>query len=172
MQNMYQVGVFRMNIDQWGARWNIPIQAINELLAVSLPSGPITPGSEAAVSNQVRLESSRRGGIMWRNNSGAVTTDDGRHIRFGLGNDSKKLNKHFKSSDLIGINPIYITPSHVGHVVGQFMAIENKHGSWKYKATDREVAQWKYLQLVKRYGGIGIFTRSVEDYTQCLNTIG
>ncbi len=158
-----------MNIDQWAARWGIPTQAINELLAVSVPSEKSAPGTEASLSTQIRLEASRLGAVMWRNNSGAVTTDDNRHIRFGLGNDSVKLNKHIKSSDLIGIKRILIMPHHVGHVVGQFIACENKRGNWKWSGNEREEAQWKYLQLVKRYGGIGIFANSIEEYRKCMS---
>lgn len=128
--------------------------------------------TEAAIQQDIRLIASKIGANLWRNNSGAVTTDDNRHIRFGLGNDSKNINDEFKSSDLIGITPLMITPQHIGRIVGVFTAIEVKHGGWSWSGNDRELAQWNYLQLIQNKGGFATFANSVEDYTQCLNTIG
>jgi hypothetical protein len=120
--------------------------------------------SEAGNQQRIRLAAANRGLILWRNNVGAVTTDDGRHIRFGLGNDSAKINKAFKSSDLIGINPVVITPDMVGQTIGQFVAIEVKRDNFVGRETDkRYVAQRKFIECVQRYGGMGMFAKSEKD---------
>ena len=139
--------------------------------------------TEAAIQQDIRLIASRLGANLWRNNSGAVTTNDGRHIRFGLGNDSKNINDEFKSPDLIGITPVMITPQHVGRIVGIYTEIEAKHGGWVYNVRDlpkselnererHELAQWKHLNLVQSKGGFATFATSIEDYLKCLNITG
>lgn len=158
-----------MNINEWAQRWNIPVQALDELLAMPVPDSVNNPGTEAAISQDIRLAASYDGNALWRNNSGAVTTDDGRHIRFGLGNDSIKINKTFKSSDLIGPTPKIIDANMIGKTVGIFTAIEVKPGNWKWLGTEREKAQWNYLQLVNRLGGFSTFAKSVEDYKKCIS---
>ena len=152
---------------EWAARWQIPAHAINDLLAMTLPDSNPQPGTEGAIQQNIRLEASRYGNMLWRNNVGAVTTE-GNHIRYGLGNDSKKINKHFKSSDLIGITPLIVTPSHVGSRLGIFTSIEVKRGDWKWSGNEREQAQWKWIEVVKNLGGIGCFAKSTEDYTSCI----
>jgi hypothetical protein len=157
-----------MNIHEWAQRWNIPAQALDELLSVTVPETTRATGSEAAISQDIRLHASKTGRILWRNNSGAVTTEDRRHIRFGLGNDSEKINRHFKSSDLIGITPVTITPHHVGRMLGVFTAHESKAGNWKFRGTGRELAQQKYMQVVQRYGGFATFGKSIQEYELCI----
>ena len=107
---------------------------------------------EQDVQNKVRLQATREGITLWRNNSG-VANIDGRYVRFGLANDSKKLNEHIKSSDLIGIRPRLITLDMVGETIGQFVARECKASNWYYKDTARERAQKKFIELVNRLGG-------------------
>jgi len=164
-----------MNINEWATRWNIPNHAINELLFSVVPTGTMSDETEGAVSAKIKLAASRRGGIMWRNNSGAVTLGEPpnvRHVRYGLGNISTKVNKEFKSSDLIGITPVFITPAHVGQVIGRFTASEVKRGNWVWSGSEAEQAQWKYLNVVTRLGGLGCFAKSEEDYLQCVNQLG
>lgn len=115
--------------------------------------------TEAVVSAQVRVEAAERGGILWRNNVGAAIDASGRHIRYGICNDSKRINARFKSSDLIGILPVKITMGHVGAVIGQFIARECKKADWIYKGTDREKAQLRFIELVTSMGGNAAFTR-------------
>ena len=79
--------------------------------------------------------------------------ETGRMIRYGLCNDSAQLNKVIKSSDLVGIRPVVITPDMVGHTVGQFVAREVKRPGWSYHGTDREVAQAAFGQKVLQMGG-------------------
>lgn len=113
--------------------------------------------SETAVQQAVRLKSSKQGRRMWRNNVGAVTDEHGRHIRFGLCNESAAINKTLKSSDLIGITPVTITADMVGQTIGVFTAFEVKKESWKYSGTEREEAQLNYINLVRTLGGIAGF---------------
>ncbi|MBA1159355.1 hypothetical protein [Microvirga mediterraneensis] len=61
-------------------------------------------------------------------------------------------------SDMIGITPVVITPDMVGKTVGAFTAYEAKTG--RLKATEE---QGKFLEMVRRLGGIGKVVRSVED---------
>jgi hypothetical protein len=120
--------------------------------------------SEAAVQQEIRLEAARRSTPLLRNNNGACYDDRGRLVRYGLGNDSSKINKVFKSSDLIGIYPIMITPEMVGSVVGQFFAVEVKPTTWQYRATDeRAAAQWAFGQWVQRHGGRFTFARGTHE---------
>lgn len=151
-----------MDLNQWAIRWSIPPAALDELrggFTAFPPSDPPYQGSdsEAAVQSRVRLEASRKGLRIWRNNLGAVTTDDGRFIRYGLANESKRMNTMIKSSDLIGIRPLKITSEYLGRIVGQFVAREVKPTKWVYKATEREGAQLRFLQLVAAYGGDAAF---------------
>jgi len=152
-----------MELTQWAARHHVPPHALAELRAILLPpdvgvavadtsEGP-RGTSEAAIQTQVRLEASRLGGRLWRNNVGAGVLQDGSFIRWGLCNDSAQLNKVVKSSDLCGIMPVLITPAHVGHMVGRFTCREIKTAGWKYRGTDREVAQAKWIEMINALGG-------------------
>lgn len=129
---------------KWAHDWGISQTAIHDLvgrMSPPVPGYPDSNRSEAAVQVDVRLEASRKGIRLWRNNVGAIKTDTGM-IRFGLANDSKGMNDNIKSSDLIGIRP-----------GGQFVAREIKHAGWKYSGTDREQAQLKFIILVNSLGG-------------------
>lgn len=119
---------------------------------------------EAAVQQRIRLRASEMGTPLLRNNSGAVTTDDGRHIRFGLGNDSPEINKRFKSSDLIGIWPVVILPEHVGRTLGMFFAVECKSPGWQPRPNDEHTqAQARFGQWVTNHGGIFRFATDPKD---------
>lgn len=126
-----------------------------------------TVTSESAVQNQIRLAASNAGNFLWRNNSGAVTTADGRHIRFGLGNDSAKINAVLKSSDLIGITPVVIMPHHIGCVVGVFTAIECKSSAWRGPRSEHDRAQQNFINTVRQAGGFADFCTNVEEYKSC-----
>lgn len=109
--------------------------------------------SEATIQKKIRLAYANNGVTLWRNNVGACQDASGNFIRYGLANESKQMNDNIKSSDLIGIKPIVITQDMVGATIGQFVAIETKRPGWKYTGTDREKAQLKFIELVKRLGG-------------------
>jgi hypothetical protein len=95
---------------------------------------------------------------IFRNNNGALVDSRGIPVRFGLGNDSSQLNKVLKSSDLIGWTPMIITQDMIGCKVAIFTSIEMKEEGWKFTGDDREVAQKRWLDLVKSDGGIAYFS--------------
>jgi len=120
--------------------------------------------SEALNQQNIRLAAPSHGTILWRNNVGACRTDDGRQLRFGLGNDSAKINKHLKSSDLIGINPVVITQDMVGMTIGQFIAVEVKSDNFTPRESDtRYVAQRNFHECVKKFGGAAMFAKNATD---------
>lgn len=113
---------------------------------------------EAAVQSHTRLELARAGALVWRNNVGACEDITGRVIRYGLCNDSAQMNRSLKSSDLVGIMPVTITPEMVGKTVGIFTAIECKSSDWHMTPSDhRAQAQQRFIDLVRSVGGIGAF---------------
>lgn len=136
------------------------------LAPFAAPSGGET--SEAATQAQIRLESPSYGSL-WRNNNGACVDEKDRHIRYGLANDSKKINDVFKSSDLIGMTRMIIEPRHIGRTIGIFTACEVKRPNWKLQPSDkRGHAQQNFLNAVNASGGIGFFASSVRDYTNAI----
>lgn len=151
---------------EWANTWGVSQAAVADLLAVLDPVRPArapagAAKSEAAVQAELQLEAPKHGGALWRNNSGACIDNEGRQVRYGLGNTSAKLNGHFKSSDLIGITPV----EHAGRIFGVFTAIEVKEPGWKgpRKSNEREQAQNNFLTAVRAMGGIGRFAQSKGD---------
>jgi len=158
-----------ISLNQWAIRHRIPPSALRDLvqmLGVSEPpvARDADASPEAKVQQDIRLAAPKHGLRLWRNNNGAcVDEKTGRLIRYGLANDSKKVNASIKSSDLIGITPVQVTTSDVGTVLGVFTSIEVKRSHWMYKGTDREKAQLKWLKLVISLGGLAKFATSAED---------
>jgi hypothetical protein len=120
--------------------------------------------SESTVQQTARvLHCQLTNGQIWRNNSGASlmvddTTGQTRMVRYGLGNDSAQLNKEIKSSDLIGITPVLITPAMVGYWLGVFTAYECKPPGWKLRPSDdRALAQAKFHDIVRASCGFAGF---------------
>ena len=155
-------------IDQWIAQWGnyIPAHAIDQLRHIVTythelqPRSPLTI-SEQAVQQYLRVHAPKNGHALWRNNRGAMMNPDtGNMVRFGLGNDSVKLDKVWKSSDLIGIGP-----------GGKFMAIEVKHPGWTGPKNDRERAQANFLQSVRGLGGLATFATRIEDYERLISNV-
>lgn len=149
-------------LQQWAQRWEISPEALAELaiLHQHIPSAP--GANEGEVLNAIRLAASTRGILLWRNNVGAAQDAKGRWVRYGLANDSKAVSTAFKSSDLIGVRPVEITPEHVGRIIGQFVAIEVKRSGWTYKGNDREKAQLAFLQAIEAVGGFAKFATGVN----------
>lgn len=152
-------------LHQWAVRHGVTMQALFELSALVGAAGDMAdpvPGvpsrAEAWVQDAVRLEAKPRGCRLFRNNVGALKDIRGVPVRYGLANDSPKINEKLKSSDLIGWRRLLITPAHVGHVVAQFVSRECKPQGWHWTGTDREVAQKAWLDLVTVEGGDGKFT--------------
>ena len=159
-----------MFITEWAAKWGVSPEALadlrSQLLGDQFEPKVMSGRSESAVQSTVRLNARKRGVILWRNNVGVAQDQAGNPIRFGLCNESQKVNKNTKSSDLIGITPIEIHPRHVGTTFGVFTAVECKHGSWnpRKKLDSHELAQLKYLEIVRANGGIGFFANSGVMY--------
>ena len=120
--------------------------------------------SESNVQSRVKLIAAAMGAWLMRNNSGAFADETGRQVRFGLGNDSPRINKVFKSSDLIGIRPVVITPDMVGRTVGIFYARECKPEGWRFRGSDREIAQQKWIDMVNRNGGYARFVSDPAEF--------
>lgn len=115
--------------------------------------------SESAVMSAVRLEAAAKGILLMRNNVGVLRNQDGVPVRYGLMNETAAMNRSIKSSDLIGIRRVVITPDMVGKTIGQFIARECKHGGWELNPRDsHELAQWEFIRLVGSYGGDAAFT--------------
>lgn len=143
---------------QWAAVWGVPQAALDDLIGrlTIADHAPAEAGrSEAAVQADIRLAAAKRGDlVLWRNNSGALTDDAGRLIRFGLGNDSAQANKRLKSADLIGI--------HRGS--GRFVSIEVKRPGWKHSdASERDRAQVAWAATVAAMGGVALRVTSAES---------
>lgn len=135
------------HLTTWAQRWNIPPEALRELVTPADDPDVLPGTSEAAIQTQLRVKASQAGWRLWRNNVGAGTLENGSHIRWGLANDSTRLNGVLKSGDLIGIGP-----------GGQFVSREVKRAGWKYTGTDREKAQLAWITLVCAMGGDASFT--------------
>lgn len=148
-------------INQWAQRWSIPPEAIQDLqdtLTQQTPDPDATPGeSENAIQTRIRLEASRKGARLFRNNVGAGKMESGSFVRFGLANETKEMNKNIKSADLIGIRPVLIQPYHVGTIIGQFVSREIKAGGWQFRGTEREIAQLRWAELIVSMGGDACF---------------
>ncbi|NUM72782.1 hypothetical protein HUU40_00330 [candidate division KSB1 bacterium] len=125
---------------------------------------------ENPVSQRAQFELSKLGVVSMRNNVGVAFDTTGRAIRYGLMNESSKVNDEFKSSDLICITPVLIGPQHVGRIMGIFTALETKKTDWHLtKGDKRGQAQLRFMQLVRGHGGIADF---ISDPAQIRNLIG
>jgi len=134
-----------------------------------------TPESKA--SDVVRIEACQRGSRIFRNNNGACKDpNSGRLIRYGLANESKKLNSVFKSGDFIGVTPVVITQDMVGSTIGVFTNIEVKaEGKVPAAITaskregSREWAQLKFINLIKKLGGFAGFASNANHVAEILS---
>lgn len=155
----------RVQLMAWAVKHAVPPAALVELygmlglVAVAVRNEAHAAASESGVSACVALEVDRWGGAAWRNNSGACVDSTGRQVRYGLANDSKRINEVFKSSDRIGLVP----------GSGRFLAVECKPRGWRYRGTDREVAQLNFMQRVRDLGGVACFATCVDDVARAIN---
>lgn len=113
--------------------------------------------SETAIQQRARLNAAQAGGVLWRNNVGALLDKRGVPVRYGLFNDTEKMNELNKSPDLVGILPRLITPDLLGTTIGQFWGVEVKEAGWRYRGDAHELAQLNGLNLIRRFGGIADF---------------
>lgn len=155
-----------MTTHDWAMKWGISLEAFRDLqttLGTYTPPVPETSPhsgkSEAFVQSLVRLEASRKGVKLFRNNVGALTPKgSNRPVRYGLANDSAEMNAVIKSADLIGFRPLVIQPHHVGTKVAQFVSREAKEVGWQFNPNDEhEAAQWAWASLVLAAGGDACF---------------
>jgi len=159
-----------MTFEQWAKKWNIPRVAIKDYIK-TLGVNAIDVETDVDNSdilendfqNQVRALAAARNVWLTRNNVGAAFTRDGHYIRFGLCNETKKINANYKSSDLIGITKHFVTEEDLGTTLGLFTAYEIKRPGWKFTGTPREKSQLAFLEFVMSKGGIGKFINKFED---------
>lgn len=150
-------------LTDWQKRWGVSDDALFELQQIFGINSPVIDNtgavgdSESVVQQKVRYEAAQKGILLWRNNVGCLTDDRGIPVRYGLANESKKMNKLLKSSDLIGITPVLVRPDHVGTTMGIFTSYEVKHAGWQWTGAGREAAQKNWLDLVISRGGMGRF---------------
>lgn len=146
-----------MEFIEWAKRHNISLKALSELEEIlgtkraALKKEYLI--SEKDLQEKIKLEASKKGARLWRNNVGATYTENKQFIRFGLANESSYVNQKIKSSDLIGIRPVLITEIHLGKILGQFMCREVKKPGWKFTGNEREQAQLMWLLLINSLGG-------------------
>lgn len=150
-----------MNLYEWAQRHGVPYAALRELqegLGLINPPDPnAATHTEAWAQSVVRLEAASKGVHLWRNNVGAGYMQDGSFMRWGLLNDSAKLNERIKSADLVGARPVLITQDMVGQTFARLTVRECKAPGWNYSGTDHEAAQLRFLQLVLSIGGDAAF---------------
>ena len=120
---------------------------------------------ESTVQQEIQIEARHLDSHLTRNNNGACMDNTGRLIRYGLGHTSRKQNEVIKSSDLIGISQVVVTPEMVGQVLGVFTAVEVKKEAWKEdkKFDKREIAQNNYITWVKSLGGYAGFASHIDN---------
>ena len=147
------------NLTEWALRHGVTAEAMFELeVMVGVYSKPTdSDESESAVQAKVRLEAPRKGAHLFRNNVGVLKDETGRPVRYGLANDSSKINKIIKSGDLIGWRKVMITDKHVGRSIAQFISRECKPAAWQFAGTDREMAQLNWINLILANGGDACF---------------
>ena len=117
---------------------------------------------ETELTKIVQQKAFLEGNVLWRNNSGAMIDKTGRLVRFGLGNESKKVNDYFKCPDLVGIKTITITQEMIGKKIGVFYAKECKKPGWKYKGNDHEKAQKRFIDEINSRGGEADFICNID----------
>ena len=124
--------------------------------------------SESKIQQDIQIQARYYDTHLMRNNSGALNDEFGRPVRFGLGNVSKEHNKVTKSSDLIGVTSVIVTPDMVGKRVAIFTAIEVKKPNWKWSGDEREVAQKNFIDWIISLGGIAGFANSIDTLKMIL----
>lgn len=152
---------------EWAARYPEAAAALAPVLTTDVQHR--NGGSEARAQQDVRTSIAKQGAMSWRNNVGATPAkcpDCGARqvpVRYGLANDSARLNERIKSSDLILAIPRLIRTHHVGTTIAQFGAVECKRPGWKYTGNGREAGQQAWLTLVAKLGGYATFTTGVIE---------
>lgn len=134
---------------------------------------------EAPVLQRVRLEASKLGYRLFRNNRGLFYTIDGvkgliAAVMRGDLNSARNIIKNYLrlvqagldangSSDLIGFAPVVITPAMVGKTIAVFMCAEVKKPEWKSPTGKTEKEQENFIRFINSQGGIGFFINNSQD---------
>lgn len=120
---------------------------------------------EQDVQSAIRLEAPGRGVRLFRNNVGVLFNAQGTPVRYGLGNDSARLNNVIKSGDLIGWRRVLITPDMVGQLIAQFVSRECKPSDWVPARSgskfEHEEAQREWARIINEDGGDARFATGV-----------
>lgn len=130
----------------------------------------MTPSNESELQQLIQIEGPRYGCVLMRNNSGAMQDKTGRLVRYGLGNQSP--NQQTKSSDLIGVTYVTVTPEMVGRVLSVFTAIEVKNPKWSptKKLDAHEQHQKNFLDFIGCNGGIAGFCNSLDSFKELMTS--
>ena len=110
---------------------------------------------EAPILQETRLEASRIGCRLFRNNRGFFFTMDGRKTRAGLEAEG--------ASDLVGFAPITITQEMVGKTVAVLLCVETKKEGWKKPKDEHERKQENFINFINENGGIAFFLNNAAD---------
>lgn len=106
--------------------------------------------SETALQNEIRLAVGKlKDTRIFRNNVGMING-----VQFGL---------CVGSSDLIGFKSITVTPDMVGQKIAVFAALEVKTAKGKVSP-----AQSKFIEMVRKFGGISAIVKSIDDAVNVL----
>lgn len=155
-----------MNFHAWAIKWNVSFDALQDLMNMfateERPADGMQDEIEAEVQQQIRVYAGTIGGVMWRNNSGTFMNPNDRLVRFGLGNDSAKLNKKYKSPDLVGLTRL---------TGGVLILCEVKRPGWTGPKTEHEVAQAAFLTHAASFGAKAGFATSVNDFKKIVGVL-
>lgn len=106
--------------------------------------------TEAPAQANSRIEASKIGARLFRNNRGLFKTIDGkRHVRAGLEADG--------ASDLVGDYPVKITQEMVGMTLAVAFYVEVKEPKWKKPSDPREEQQATFINSANSRGAIAFF---------------
>lgn len=108
---------------------------------------------ETNLTQKVRLREAKKGALLFRNNRGAYTDENGRWVFYGIGGNG--------GSDLIGGTPVKITQEMINTTILVFTAYEIKtpegmKPSGK-KAKEHFAEQQKFIDVINNAGGIASF---------------
>lgn len=149
-----------MIFEEWARDWGVPVAAVQDyrrrLMGPNVDHVDDGKG-ESYVQSQIRLSLAQQGCLVWRNNVGALQDSEGRFVRYGLANDSKQLNEHVKSGDLILGIPRAVTADMLGKTILQLGSVEAKEQGWKFTGAGRESAQMNWADLINANGGFARF---------------
>ena len=113
---------------------------------------------ETNLQQLIRVEASKLGLVLSRNNSGSFENKMGRRVKFGLFNPG--------GSDLIGFQPMIVTQEMVGKNIAVFTAIEVKQPG---KKPTKE--QQNFIDFVNKNGGIAFVCEDVKNLQKQLDEL-